>query len=83
MQQPLSGTDFIPLANYVNDVFDGHLIKVIHYLNRTIFLFHFLPENQEIPELERQNIVTVLSKIKDSMMETYFKRQGYTVTRFS
>jgi len=83
MLNPLVGEDFTPLADYVNEVFDGHLIKVIHYLNRTIFLFHFLPENQEIPELERQNIVTVLSRIKDSMMETYFKRQGYTVTRFS
>jgi len=92
MLNPLVGEDFTPLADYVNEVFDGHLIKVIRQTwsehsrtlaDRTIFLFHFLPENQEIPELERQNIVTVLSKIKDSMMESYFKQQGYTVTRFS
>jgi len=83
MLQPLTGADFTPLADYVNEVFDGHLIKVIRYLNRTIFLFHFLPENEHIPELERQNTVTVLSKIKDALMEAYFKRQGYTITRFS
>jgi len=83
MLQPLVGEDFTPLANYVNEVFDGHLIKVIRYLNRTIFLFHFLPENQHIPELERQNTVSVLNGIKDSLMETYFKRQGYEVVRFS
>ncbi len=66
----LNSDDFAPLLSYIQECHEGDLLSFTNSLDKTIFMFHFLPWDT-FSELERQNCCHVLMELKEAVMKVY------------
>ena len=69
MNKKIKKEDLSPLASYVNEFFDGDLLSLMHSLDRAIYMFHYLPEEENFSAREKQNVCFALMGLKESLME--------------
>ncbi len=77
--QPYQTEEFAPLAECINNDYEANLITIIRRLDNAIFLFHFLDEAENIPNLYRRNTTNTLNHMKESFMEMYYNHMGWKV----
>ncbi len=77
IHEPLKAEEFGPLAHCFNTHYESNLANVIRRLDTAIFLYHYLDEEEDIPELSRRNSVQALQHIKNRLFEMYLKRMGW------
>nr|WP_298926551.1 hypothetical protein [uncultured Allomuricauda sp.] len=70
----LSNDDLTPLLSYIQECHEGDLLSLTNSLDKTIFMFHFLPLDT-FSELERQNCCHVLMELKEAVMEIYLNNK--------
>ncbi|MDC6364701.1 MULTISPECIES: hypothetical protein [Flavobacteriaceae] len=63
-------TDLHPLLSYIEECHEGDLLSLTQILDKTIFMFHFLPWDT-FTDFERQNCCHVLMELKEAFMEVY------------
>ncbi|WP_190808706.1 hypothetical protein [Flagellimonas sp. S3867] len=66
----LKVTDLHPLLSYIQECHEGDLLSFTQSLDKTIFMFHFIPMDT-FSDLERQNCCHVLAELKEAVMEVY------------
>lgn len=70
----LSNDDLTPLLSYIEECHEGDLLSLTQSLDKTIFMFHFLPWDT-FSNLERQNCCHVLMELKEAVMEIYLNNE--------
>ncbi|WP_136465215.1 hypothetical protein [Flagellimonas onchidii] len=69
----LKVTDLRPLLSYIQECHEGDLLSLTQNLDKTIFMFHFIPMDT-FSDLERQNCCHVLMELKEAVMEVYLNK---------
>lgn len=59
-----------PFLKYLNDHHGGDINALCEWLNKTIYLLHYIPEGS-LNEHERQNACYVLMQLKKTFMEIH------------
>lgn len=72
--------DLSPMIKYINEHHDGNLLSLSNWLDRAIYMFHYLPEDA-FTNLERQNTCHILMQLKETLMEVHYKQNGWVYTR--
>ena len=66
--------DLSPILSYIEKCHEGDLLSLTQSLDKTIFMFHFLPCDT-FSDLERQNCCHVLMELKEAVMEIYLNNK--------
>lgn len=78
----LNQGDLHPIIEQIDKYYEGNVLILTEWLDRAIYMLHFIPCNGEFTELQRQNVCGVLLGIKESLMEAYFVNQGLGYEKF-
>ena len=62
--------DLSPLEAYINEVHEGNLLSFTNWLDRAIYMFHYLPEDA-FTALERQNTCHILMQLKETLIKVH------------
>jgi len=73
--------DLAPLAELVNEVYSGNLLSLIKWLDRAVYMFHYLPEEENFSAIEKQNTMYALHCLKERLMEAYFRQKKLPFVR--
>ncbi len=76
----LRAIDLLPIIEYVNEYHDANLLSLSNWLDRAIYMFHYLPEDA-FTNLERQNTCHILMQLKETIMEVYYEQNDWEYTR--
>ncbi|MEO9511815.1 MAG: hypothetical protein ABJN84_16950 [Flavobacteriaceae bacterium] len=71
----LKVTGLHPLLSYIQKCHEGDLLSLTQSLDKTIFMFHFLPIDT-FSDLERQNCCHILMELKEAVMEIYYNQKA-------
>ena len=74
--------DLQPIIDHLEKYYDGNVLIMTEWLDRAIYMLHFLPCDGEITELQRQNVCGALLGVKESLVEAYFVNQGLGYEKF-
>lgn len=74
--------DLRPIIEQIEKFYEGNPLILTEWLDRAIYMLHFIPCNGEFTELQRQNVCGVLLGVKESLMEAYFQKQGWSYEKF-
>ena len=74
--------DLDPIASYVNEIHERNLLSLTTYLDRAIYMLHYIPQNETFSELERQNTCYALMGLKERLMEVHHLMRGLTFDRW-
>lgn len=66
----LGTIDLSPFLDYLNECHEGNLLSLANWLNKAIYMFHYLPEDT-FTALERQNCCHILMELKYAALESY------------
>ncbi len=69
-----------PIIEYLNEYHEGNLLSLANWLDQAIYMFHYLPEDS-FTSLERQNTCHILMQLKETLMEIYYKENGWQHNR--
>lgn len=78
----LNQGDLYPIIEQIDKYYEGNVLMLTEWLDRAIYMLHFIPCNGEFTELQRQNVCGVLLGVKESLMEAYFVNQGLGYEKF-
>lgn len=78
----LNQEDLRPIIEQIDKYYEGNVLMLTEWLDRAIYLLHFIPCEGEFTELQRQNVCGVLLGLKESLMEAYFINQGLCYEKF-
>ena len=67
--------DLSSICDLVNNHFDGNLYQLSKFLDKSIYMFHYIPEG-EFTELEIQRASFVLMSLKESILESFIEQQS-------
>lgn len=73
--------DLAPLAKYVNEIHEGNLLALTNSLDRAIYMFHYLTEEENFTQPEKQNTCYALVGIRERLMEAYYNQHGMFYAR--
>lgn len=76
----LEEIDLSPFLDYLHEYHEGNLLSLSNWLDRAIYMFHYLPEDT-FTSIERQNTCHILMQLKETLMEIYFKENGWQHAR--
>lgn len=76
----LKEIDLSPIKKYINEYHEGNLLSLTNWLDRAIYMFHYLPEDG-FTSLERQNTCHILMQLKETLMEVHYKQNGWQYTQ--
>ncbi|MBA4744003.1 MAG: hypothetical protein H2058_01985 [Muricauda sp.] len=71
----LKTKDLHPLLSYFEDCHEGDLLSFTQWLDKAIFMFHYLPADA-FSELERQNVCHVLMELKKTVIAIHLGQQA-------
>lgn len=71
----LEEIDLSPFLDYLDEYHEGNLLSLSNWLDRAIYMFHYLPEDA-FTNLERQNTCHILMQLKETFMEVYYNQSG-------
>ncbi|NJB69896.1 hypothetical protein GGR42_000358 [Saonia flava] len=66
----LEEIDLSPFLDYLNECHEGNLLSLANWLNKAIYMFHYLPEDA-FTALERQNYCQIFMELKFAALESY------------
>lgn len=72
--------DLSPFLDYLDEYHEGNLLSLSNWLDRAIYMFHYLPEDV-FTALDRQNTCHILMELKEALMEIYYKENGWQHSR--
>lgn len=75
MKPTITVKELQPLADLINDMYDGDLCTVKHDLGKAIYMLHHVQEHH-FKETEIQNVCFTLDKIGESLHQAYEQRQN-------
>lgn len=78
----LNQEDLRPMIEKIDKFYEGNVLILTEWLDRAIYMLHFIPCDGEFTELQRQNVCGVLLGVKESLMESYFVNQGLSYEKF-
>ncbi|MCR9173991.1 MAG: hypothetical protein NXI10_15920 [bacterium] len=78
----LKEEDLKPILEQINKYYDGNVLVVTEWLDRAIFMLHFIPDDDEFSQLQKQNVCGVILGIKESLMQAYFQNQALEYEKF-
>jgi len=78
----LEAIDLSPFLDYLEEYHEGNLLSLSNWLDRAIYMFHYLPEDT-FTNLERQNTCHILMQMKETLMEVYYKQNGWQHNRLN
>jgi|GEM_PF-1372927 len=78
----LKPADFSLLAAFIDEYYEGNLLTLIKWVDRTIYMLHYLPEGDSFSEIQRQNTCFALFNLKECLMEVYFKQNEWYYAPF-
>ncbi|TNE56005.1 MAG: hypothetical protein EP338_01615 [Bacteroidetes bacterium] len=78
----LNQEDLRPIIEQIDKFYEGNVLILTEWLDRAIYMLHFIPCDGEFTELQRQNVCGVLLGVKESLMEAYFEKQGWSYEKF-
>ena len=64
----LQSYNLSPVAHYINDIFDGDILLFTQWLDKAIYLLHYLPEDEPVHPIDRQNTCFALMGLKEAML---------------
>lgn len=73
--------ELAPLADYVNEMYGGNLLSLTKWLDRAVYLFHFIPEEENFSSKDKHNVVGAIMALKERLLEVYCKQRGIHFTR--
>ena len=76
MVSKIENKDFAPVAEFVNEVYGGNLLLLTKWLDRAVYMFHYLPEEEDFSANEKRNAAYALMCLKERIMQAYFKQRG-------
>ena len=75
--------DLRPIIDHLEKYYDGNVLIMTEWLDRAIYMLHFIPCEGEFTELQRQNVCGALLGVKESLMEAYFMNQSLVYEKFN
>ena len=81
MLSKIQSGELEPLAELINEAHESNLLSLTKWLDRAIYLFHYLPAEQNFSQTERCNAVYALHRLKEHLMEAYFLQNGWHFER--
>ena len=78
----LKQEDLQPIIDLLNKYYDGNLLLLTKWLDRSIYVLHFFSEDDSLTELQRQNICFALMGLKECLMEIHFKENDWEYVQF-
>ena len=64
------------ISELINKYFDGNLYQLSKFLDKSIYMFHYIPENDLFSQRERQSICFALMELKEGFLEAFFEQQN-------
>lgn len=74
--------DLTPIIEQIDKYYEGNVLIVTEWLDRAIFMLHFLPDDDEFSQLQKRNVCGVILGIKESLMQSYFENQSLEYEKF-
>jgi len=65
--------DLSLFLDYLDEYHEGNLLSLSNWLDRAIYMFHYLPEDT-FTSLERQNACHILMQLKEVLINIYYKQ---------
>lgn len=78
----LEAIDLSPFLDYLDEYHEGNLLSLSNWLDRAIYMFHYLPEDA-FTSLERQNTCHILMQLKEILVEIYYREKSIRYTPIS
>lgn len=78
----LKQEDLQPILEQIDKYYEGNVLVVTEWLDRAIFMLHFIPDDDEFSQLQKRNVCGVILGIKESLMQAYFENQGLEYEQF-
>lgn len=78
----LNQEDLYPIIEQIDKYYEGNVLILTEWLDRAIYMLHFIPCDGEFTDLQRQNVCGVLLGVKESLMEAYFENKGLRYEQF-
>lgn len=74
--------DLAPIIKHINKYHEGDLLSLVQWLDRAVYMFHFLPNDDSVLNLQKQDICHVLVGLKETLLEVYNKndREYYFIS---
>ena len=67
-----------PLSEWVNETYNGHIPALTLWLDRAIYLLHFLPADEDVSPRERRRVAHALHSLKERLLQAHHIQQGKT-----
>jgi len=61
-----------PIIEYIERFYDGNVILLTEWIDRAIYMLHFIPADSEFSELQELNVCAVLFGMKECLFKCYF-----------
>jgi hypothetical protein len=74
--------DLQPIIELLEKYYDGNILLLSKWLDRAIYMFHYLPCDEEFTAIQRQNTCEALMGIKECLMDAYFRQNELDFDRF-
>ena len=67
--------NLLPLLSYFNECHEGDLLSFMHWLDKAVYMFHYLPTDT-FSEMERQNVCHVLMELKEAVLKIHVEQNN-------
>lgn len=78
----LKQEDLKPIIEQIDKYYEGNVLVGTEWLDRAIFMLHFVPDDDEFSQLQKRNVCCVILDIKESLMQSYFENQSLEYEEF-
>jgi hypothetical protein len=72
-EKQLKLDDLQPIIDHIEKYYEGNVLIVSEWLDRAIYMFHFIPDDGEFTAMQKRNVCCVILGIKESLVESHFK----------
>ena len=73
--------DLAPVAEYVNEVYGGNLLSLTQWLDRAVYMFHFISEDENFSNQDKHGVVDSLMALKERLLEVHYRQRGVSFKR--
>tara|TARA_R110002049_G_scaffold273751_4_gene451588 strand:+ start:420 stop:677 length:258 start_codon:yes stop_codon:yes gene_type:complete len=68
--------ELLSIVELVNKYFGGNLYQLLKFLDKVIYMFHYIPESDLFSQREKQSICFALMELKEGFLEAFFEIQS-------
>jgi hypothetical protein len=74
----LKPKDLQSIIELVDNYYEGNVLLLAQWLDRAIYLLHFVPFDEGFSQLQKQNTCEALFGLKQSLLEAHFQQNGWS-----